>query len=107
MSRNFGTPIQYTCMNDCQQTGCPGHQIRCRHEIGQDLYVFEFSNKLENGEVGPIAGELIFDEALFAAMRQSEDSLARGYIIDVMPETGPAGAVESEIAGEKVVIFNG
>jgi hypothetical protein len=45
----------YTCRNDCEQTGCPGHTLEIIHQHSSDTVVIQVDNQIY----------AVFDEALF------------------------------------------
>jgi hypothetical protein len=62
MGKYYGPWVDYTCINDCQQSGCPGHKVRetvCR---SSDVLSFEF----DDGHVE------YFDEERWKAMKAAE-----------------------------------
>lgn len=45
MSRSRGPLIHYRCINDCVQSGCPGHTMQEIHCRSTDTYSFEVDGK--------------------------------------------------------------
>jgi hypothetical protein len=64
MSRYVGKPIEYKCLNDCQQSGCPGHTLTFIADRSSDTYRFE----IDDGK--PDNFGYTFDENQWEAMLQ-------------------------------------
>lgn len=61
MSTSYGKYVEFTCLNDCDQLGCPGHKVRAVHRNTSDTLSFEIDGKVEYS----------FDYHVFAAMVKS------------------------------------
>ena len=61
MSREHGPLVEFRCLNDCDQFGCPGHVIREVFDRSTDTYSFEVDGKTY----------CVFDENMFAALLEA------------------------------------
>lgn len=61
MSTSYGKVVEYRCLNDCRQEGCPGHTLRAVHHNTSDVLSFEIDGK----------SEYWFDYNTFKAMIES------------------------------------
>jgi hypothetical protein len=61
MSTHYGKTVEYHCLNDCRQEGCPGHQLRFVFNGTSDTYSVE----IDGTEM------FFFDEHQFHAMMKS------------------------------------
>ena len=62
--------VKYTCLNDCQQAGCPGHKVVAIYSHTSDTLSFETVTGLrqEPEREG-------FDENAFKAMMEAYNSI--------------------------------
>ena len=47
MSRHWTPGVPYRCVNDCKQSGCPGHIVKLRYEYSSDTLVVEVDGESE------------------------------------------------------------
>lgn len=62
MSHKRSGPVGFRCLNDCEITGCPGHQVVFDHNLSSDIYEFIFYT------AGKETDREMFDENRFQAM---------------------------------------
>jgi hypothetical protein len=65
LSTSTGPYIEFSCLNDCRETGCPGHKLRAIFSRTSDVLSFEMDGTTE----------WWFDEHLFAAMVKADAAL--------------------------------
>lgn len=63
MSTQRGPWVKYSCLNDCAQTGCPGHRIRAVYFHTSDVMGFEVE--------GDQNTRYLFDPQEWVAMREA------------------------------------
>lgn len=64
MSQARSSKFKYTCFNDCEQAGCPGHELQFVRDRSTDYYSVEIDGRSE-----------YFDQNQFMTMLAYEDSL--------------------------------
>ncbi len=65
MSHRRSSPVQYKCLNDCERSGCPGHEVVLDHNLSSDFYEFVFYT------AGKEFSREVFDENRFHAMLEA------------------------------------
>jgi hypothetical protein len=60
MGRNVTREVEYRCINDCRESGCPGHKMRISYCRTSDTVSVEIDGKSEH----------CFDGNSFGALRQ-------------------------------------
>jgi hypothetical protein len=60
MSHVRSATVDYRCLNDCQQTGCPGHTLVFERDLSSDIYRVHID--------GEHTSTYVFDENMFRAM---------------------------------------
>jgi hypothetical protein len=80
MSRYVGKPIEYKCLNDCQQSGCPGHTVTFIANRSSDIYSFE----IDDGKTDNLG--YTFDENQWRAMVQAYEVMRYCYRVQDDPK---------------------
>lgn len=74
MGTLIGEWVEYRCLDDCRQEGCPGHKVRKNFQRSTDIIIFEFENKSTNEITN-----LYFDSNQLAAIHKAEQLFKDKY----------------------------